>query len=166
MCISECFSLHVDQSLTKTNKKKKISMNVCPECVLDCTGLEYANPLGCVCFWYSVTLVQHCTLVSFLNVLWSTASCRLVVGRSSQPSFNVTVSPSSQEKTVTPRRLLFGQTTLWSEEAIVRPQSVTSQCFTEPIYTSPTQAYTNRLCVLISLIVFLNMSILINAWRH
>lgn len=40
MCIFECFSLCVDQSLIKTDTwQQKILMNVCPECVHDCTRL-------------------------------------------------------------------------------------------------------------------------------
>lgn len=151
-----CFSLHVDQSLTKTNKKSQwmCVLNVFHDCIWLISNTHTWVLLWCVCFRYAMTL-SSCTCVIFWMFC---GQQRPVLGESFKSTKFRCYLPSSEEQTVTKLtrfqvtrgRLQFGQTTLWSDEMIVQLQSVTSQCFSQPFSTSSAQAYINHLCVLIS----------------
>lgn len=157
MCLS---AVLVNQSLTKTNKKKKISMNARPDCVHDCTGLVLNT--CCAVFDILWLLVKRRTLVSLLNVLWSKASrcffdIYFLVNCWSNPSFAITVLTSRQGANCDQARS--GAFTIWPNpivirEVIVQPQSVTSECFTSTLLPHK------------SSVSFLNLLFLKNAWSH
>lgn len=172
MCISECFSLHVDQSLTKTNKKKNLNECVSWMCFTIVTGpvFQYTHRRvspWCVCFWYSATLSSN-VLLCLLNVLWSTASCPLFgdlkfqccrqIGSKLWPGWQIFRSLWDVYNSAKPH------CEAQKKKAIVRPQSVTSQCFSQPfLHLSHTRLHQPSLS---SLETSLNMLILINAWSH
>lgn len=154
-------------------------MNVRPECVRDCTGLvsdmhTRVPPAGVFVFdilWLVSSSVHSVSFeCSVVNGVLSAFGGLFDSAKSECDCLTVKLGENCDHADAFFRSPRGGGFTIWPnhivkrKKAIVRPQSVTSQCFT--FYASPTQAYTNHLCVLISLKVFLNMSILINAWRH
>lgn len=163
MCISECFSLRVDQSLTKTNEKKSQWM-----CVLnvfhDCTRLFQRTP-EYYCGVFVFDILRRCLCVFWMSV-WSTASCLLFLWV--KPSFNVTVKLGANCDRADAFSGHSGAFTIWPNHIVKRKakydHNLSPPCFSQPFYTSPTHAYINHLSLQIS--VFLNMLILINAWSH
>lgn len=153
MCISECFSLHVDQSLTKTNKKSQWM------CVLnvfhDCTRLvlnTHARVLVGVClFLIYYDSVKQCTVVSsecsvvnsvlffFLFFFWwivksTKFQCYCQVRSKLWPSWRIFRSLGGVQ---------FGQTTLWREMSdcttTICHHSMFSSTLSPPLLHTPAQ---------------------------
>lgn len=157
-CVSECFSLRVDRSLTKTNEKKTNYINECavcwmcftivPDSLCIHTHLNVAVVRSCF-FWYSLILssnVHSCVLdvrpgrFLFFHFFWT--SCSI------QQSFKC--YRQSWEQTVPG----------WRDFSSLGGVFTTTIC-----HLPNTRLHRPPLCVS-KLKVFLNMSILINAWSH
>ncbi len=130
-CISECFSLHVDQSLTKTYKKKKKNLNECVSWM--CSRLyrtRFAHPstAGVRLFLiFSLTLYQATyTRVSWMfcgqqrpvRFRWIVQFNQVLMWLSRRQSQEKTVTRLTQFQVTRGGRLQFGQTTLWSQKRL------------------------------------------------
>lgn len=157
-CVSECFSLRVDGSLTKTNeKKKKNYINECAVCWMCFTIVPdslcihtHLNVAVVRCFFY---ILWFCR-ATYTRVCWM---CVLHVFFSFFFFWRVVQFNKVLNVTVKVRSKLWPG---WRDFSSLGGVFTTTIC-----HLPNTRLHRPPLCVS-KLKVFLNMSVLINAWSH